>query len=84
MKAISRGQFSAALGSLGAARLVRAQPSGALPPECFGKALASRVDVDVHCHVLNGTDLQAEKFQVDVAAGHDNAFLRKVIEKSNV
>jgi predicted TIM-barrel fold metal-dependent hydrolase len=77
---ISRRQFTASLGILGAAPLLRAQPSGGLPPDCLHKAFSGRVDIDVHCHVFNGTDLQVEKFLVSVAAGHYNTFLRKVIQ----
>src|SRR6266513_929294 len=80
MNTISRRQFSAGLGLLGAAQLLGAQPSGGLPPQCLGGKPPGRVDIDVHCHVFNGSDLQIERFLVLVASATFNPFLRKVIQ----
>ena len=80
MNTISTRQFSAGLGLLGAAQLLGAQPSGGLPPQCLGGKPPGRVDIDVHCHVFNGSDLQIERFLVLVASATFNPFLRKVIQ----
>ena len=78
---LSRRQFTAALSSLGATQLLRAQPGGgALPPACFSGSSISGVDIDVHCHVFNGSDVQVERFLVSVATRHYNLGLRKVIQ----
>ncbi|MBS0421832.1 MAG: amidohydrolase family protein [Proteobacteria bacterium] len=77
MTLISRRQFGATLGLLGSMGILRAQASG-LPPGCF-QATTPRVDIDVHCHVFNGSDLQVERFLVLVASANFDPFLRDVV-----
>ena len=73
-------QFTCALGLLGTNQLLRAQPAGFLPPECLAKGASGRLDIDVHTHVFNGSDLQVEKFLSSVVSRHYPFFLRKVIQ----
>ncbi len=59
-------------------------PAGALAgylPECLEKkGVPKTVDVDVHCHVFNGSDIQVALFLRKVVAPESSGLKRKVIE----
>jgi predicted TIM-barrel fold metal-dependent hydrolase len=77
---IRRRDFTAGLGLLGMAGYALAQPNVEPLPKCLEQDPSRRVDIDAHCHVFNGSDLQVERFLVLVAAGDFSGPLRKVVE----
>jgi predicted TIM-barrel fold metal-dependent hydrolase len=77
---IRRRDFTIGLGLLGVAGWAMPQSDLGQLPKCLNSDASKRVDIDAHCHVFNGSDLQVERFLVLVAASDFSWPLRKVVE----
>ena len=77
---IRRRDLVVGLTAYAIARWAGAQPNQIRLPTCLNSDAGARVDIDAHCHVFNGSDLQVERFLALVASSQFSGLLRRLVQ----
>jgi hypothetical protein len=77
---IRRREFTMAFAGLAMIRAAASQSNPMRLPKCLSADPKAEIDIDAHCHVFNGSDLQVERFLTLVASSGFSGLLKKVVE----
>jgi len=77
---IRRREFSMGLAGLAMVRWAGSQTNQMRLPKCLSSDPKAEIDIDAHCHVFNGSDLQVERFLTLVASSAFSGLLKKVVQ----